>query len=97
MRTTHKFAFDIADTVKLDMPRNAKVLHFGHQRALGPGRLAVWAFVDTNQPVEERTFYLRGTGHEAPPFPVRHVASTVDEPFVWHLFEKLPPRSVGGI
>ncbi len=51
----------------------------------------MWAMCDPEQaPVHSRLFVVVGTGFELTGGELKHIGSTVDGPFVWHLFEMLP-------
>lgn len=83
MLTVYKYPFDIKDVVIVAMPAGAQVLHIGMQN----GTPCLWALVDTDSPIVQRTFYVRGTGH-----PVQdslwHVGSFLmaGGHLVWHVF-----------
>jgi hypothetical protein len=81
--TIWKYQIDVDDTVTIDMPQGATVLHIAPSSATG---LLLWATVNPDAPTETRTFHVRGTGH-----PLGNVGShlgTVQAgPFVWHVFE----------
>jgi hypothetical protein len=94
VRTVWKF--DVTEPGPVSMPKGAQILHFGAQPSGGSptqlpvSRLYVWALVDPNAETEERLFAVVGTGQEwreDPTTGMRHVGSTQDGPFVWHLFE----------
>lgn len=44
----------------IQMPKNAKILHVADQR----NQLCLWAEVDTEQPLEERSFFVAATGQD---------------------------------
>jgi hypothetical protein len=69
------------DEVK--MPRGAKVVHVGEQG----GKPFLWALVDPDQPEEERTFIVLGTGQAVNGELWSHVGTFQQPPFVWHVFE----------
>ncbi len=94
MRTVFKYEFSITDEVEIAMPLGAVVLHVG-QQGIGQTRICLWAEVDTQQPDETRTFYVRGTGHPLPEADVAHVGSIVGNPFVWHVFEARGAYDIG--
>lgn len=77
MRTVFKYQLTSGD---LELPKDATVL------MVRDGFL--WAEVETEAETELRRFRVFGTGHEIPKERfVKHVASWVDAPFVWHLYE----------
>lgn len=62
MKTIYKYQMPFAETAKIQLPVGAEVI-----RCAGlDGFLWIWAIVDTEAPVELRTFYLFKTGAEMP-------------------------------
>jgi hypothetical protein len=86
-----KFHIPLDDDSTVEMPRYAQVLHVGLDPADPPGshaRIAVWAYVLTDQPLWPHRFHVRGTGHEVSPARWRqYVGTVIDTPFVWHVFD----------
>lgn len=86
MLTIYKYPFAIADSVTLELPGHAMILHvdtFGGQPCL-------WAMVNTDSPPGPRTFRIFGTGHQidkATFLDGKYIATFKDGPFVWHMFE----------
>lgn len=86
MKTIWKYALPVKDEFTIEMPLNAKILAIQSQNEIGH----MWALVESNAPMEMRTFVTIGTGHK--------VEATIDThqyrgtyrqvPFVWHIFEK---------
>ena len=74
------------DERHIEMPQGANVLHAVAKAEWGRLVLTVWAVVDPDANNEDRVFLLRGTGH---PLGLvgPHVATCLDGPFVWHVFE----------
>lgn len=78
MLTIHKFplTIEVGDATPhvVRMPRGAKVIHVDEQYQ----RVAVWAEVDTDEPLEDVEFWIVGTGRDrgAMPASVQHVGST---------------------
>ena len=89
MRTVYKYPFEIQDTVKLALPAAAQILHVETQR----GVPCLWALVDTGHVLEERIFYIYGTGHPIERAGLRHVGSFLmaSGALVWHVFEGPTP------
>lgn len=76
--------------VTVQMPSGAAVIHAASQDDIP----TVWAEVDSDAPVEERTFEVVGTGHPLvgpPSFErcYRGTAITKDGRFVWHIYERM--------
>lgn len=90
MRTVYKYPFAIADEITITMPYGAIPLH---AQAVDPEGLDpfanLWALVDTESPVVDHLFYLRGTGHPIEVDLGKHISTfTMGEgALVWHLFE----------
>lgn len=91
-RTVYKYAEILADTVTLDLPVGARVLRVetARHRTQARDALVFWAQVDRDVPTERRTFRVFGTGHDMPDdVALEHVATVMDGPFVWHVFEEI--------
>ena len=89
MKAVWKFPFGFQDTVKINLPVFAEILHVADQA----GVPTMWCLVDDKYklangvlPVEEKTFYIRGTGHEVEEN-LQYHSTWFDREFVWHLFE----------
>lgn len=69
----------------IEMPAGAQILHVGVQMEQ---IVCIWALVDENAPMEERSFAVVGTGHPVPEN-TAHVGSVLMHggAFVWHVFE----------
>ena len=92
-RTVYKYPFSLHGLTTVTLPEGAQVLHADRDPAYpeGQGALALWALVDPTVPPDVRTpLVVLGTGHGCPPNTGEHIGSTVDGPFVWHIF-----RAVG--
>jgi hypothetical protein len=73
-----------AQTTELDMPMGAKVI----AAAMQDNVPTVWAWVDPERPVVRRRIAIVGTGLGAPEYDeAEHVATVLDGPFVWHVFD----------
>ena len=85
MKTIWKFQLSIEDIVSLEMPKGARVLHFGTQ-GLNP---VLWVLVDPSATVESRRFRIVGTGHEINDEDTLSYIGTVMclQGLVFHLFE----------
>lgn len=72
--------------VELEMPVGALVLDVAHQR----GAICLWAMVDPDAPLQNRSFAVIGTGYVIPDekyVSLCHVKTVHAKPFVWHVFE----------
>ncbi len=94
----HKFALPIDENPPpLAVPLCAGILHVA-QQALAGQPLSIWFAVPVDArgaPIptsDRRRFEVHGTGHHVAGNRV-HVATVLDGPFVWHVFED---RSRGG-
>lgn len=72
------------------MPRSAQVVHF----AVQAGEPCIWALVEdaeteAGSEVERRMFVVVGTGQAVPTDGYEFRATTLDGPYVWHLFERV--------
>lgn len=92
MLKIYKYAIEITDSPKVEMPVGAEVISVGVQNH----GICIWAIVDphTNS-TELREFQLRGTGHplDFPSSQMRFIGTVVlySESLVFHLFESLRP------
>ena len=59
MKTIYKYELPINDEVTLDMPSGAEILCVQEQHQ----QVMLWAVVNHDNPVAEKRFYMRGTGH----------------------------------
>lgn len=66
MKTIWKFPFEVTDTVDVQMPLGAEILHIETQQQGSLDVPCMWALVDPNKPVVTRRFKLFGTGHPLP-------------------------------
>ena len=92
MRTIWKFPLKLQDEPQvIVMPKDAKLLFFGSK---GQATIDLWAEVETLNKSELRTFIIYGTGHEINRKDVYYVGSTIDPPFVWHLYEGMKGKKI---
>lgn len=59
-RAIYKYDLTIADTISIKLPARAQMLHVGLQNGL----VKLWALVQPDNPLTERTILVRGTGHD---------------------------------
>jgi hypothetical protein len=59
MKTIYKYPVEIAEYVKIDLPKGAEILTVQEQR----NQPMMWALVDPNAEPETRLFGTFGTGH----------------------------------
>ena len=94
--TIHKQSIDLLnsieanDQVRLRLPAFAEVLSI-QQQSPGSSTVEVWYRCATDMPLEDRTFWVIGTGHPAPPKNKARFVSTVllqDGALVLHFFEE---------
>ena len=62
MKQIHKYRLPFMEISKVDMPMDAQIIRVGGL----DGALWIWAIVDTDLPLETRTFYLFKTGSKMP-------------------------------
>lgn len=87
MLTIHKYTFEIQNQVKISLPKHSKILKFDNQNEVP----TIWVLVDTEQPLEEAIFTVRGTGHSIPRFSnLEYIGSAqfLNGQLVWHLFKE---------
>lgn len=88
MKTIYKYPIQAIEHPVVDMPRGAKVLSFHSQN----DQLCIWALVDTDAPMQVRTFYLVGTGDifAYNPAALRFIGTALlmRGSLVFHLFER---------
>lgn len=63
------------------LPVRHKFIHFGPQS----GTLYLWLEVDPDSPVTESPYLVYGTGMTLPDHAI-HMASAIEDGFVWHLY-----------
>lgn len=88
MKRIFKYKLRVTDTQKISMPVGAEILTVGVQEDF----ICIWALVNDDHAIEERTFEIFGTGN-----PIhgdmgisRNYLGTVfmhDGKLVWHIFE----------
>jgi len=60
MNTIYKYQLRVADIQSIRIPKGANILTVQTQN----GTPCLWALVDTDQPFEQRSFYIVGTGNQ---------------------------------
>lgn len=92
MSTVYKYRLTPGSRSVVEMPKYATILHVGSQDD-GP---VLWARVE-DRPLEQREFYVYGTGHPIDDtIEMRFVGTCQTESgFVWHVFEKPIERNIG--
>lgn len=93
MRTIYKYPFRVSDTVTLEMPEGARIIHVAPASTF-PTELqgVLWAEVDTDKPLKRTVIYVRGTGYELPEGRIEHIGSYQHGLFAWHVYA--PKRAV---
>jgi len=79
-----KFLFEVVDFQTLNIPYGAKLLHIGTQQDIP----TLWAAVNPEQPLENRRFWVVGTGGRIPRDST-YVGTSVGSEFVWHIYEDI--------
>lgn len=93
MKTIYKYSFPGGLTGQGDVPYEVTLPEGAIIRHVDadPVTLAtcLWCEVDTDAKLEERYFYLIGTGRELPERPTTYVMSYVNHKtgYVWHVYE----------
>lgn len=85
MITIHKYQFQIADKVTIQMPQGARVISVQLQN----GVPTMWAMVVTDMKMISHEFRVYGTGHELDTFAIqgKHLGTIQQNGLVWHIFE----------
>ena len=94
MKSIHKFEIPVHDSDhRMDLPIGAQILSVGTQMKLKEVEegIFLWALVDTEQPTEEISVRVVGTGHlfpsDADPDKFIGTVHFRTQPLVFHLFE----------
>lgn len=87
MKAIWKYSLGMTDKQTIEMPAGAEILCVQEQLK----RPCVWAAVESTAPMESRTFFIVGTGHELPDFNAKYIGTWQEQNgyLVWHLFEKI--------
>lgn len=83
MKTIYKYPLEITDCQSIRMSKGAEILSVADQY----GIVCVWALVDPAANLEDRMFYIFGTGlpvNEV--IPMKFLGSIQQSVFVWHVF-----------
>lgn len=85
MRTVHKYPLAAGVEQPVEMPQGAEILTVAFQG----DNLVLWAKVDTDSPLRQRTFAVYGTGHPIPQKAMEYIgtAHLVSLGFYFHVFE----------
>jgi hypothetical protein len=87
-----KYPFKIDETFKILMPVDAEILELAWDDTIRS--FCMWALVDTKAEIEDREFFVFGTGHELPTkdweeihnVKLQYRKTLQDGIFVWHVF-----------
>jgi len=83
MITIHKYPIQVQRYGKFFMPSDSWTCHAG----LDPcGTPCIWAEVNTDSEIKERTYHVIGTGQECPDDGSDYCATFLDGAFVWHVY-----------
>ena len=83
MKTIWKFPLSVTDFQSVRIPRDAEILSVADQY----GDICVWALVDPKAELEDRMFYIFGTGNPVNEvIPKNFLGSIQQSVFVWHVF-----------
>ena len=87
MRTVYKYPLLLEDTQEIEMPGGSQILTVQVQR----DQPCVWALVETQSQLVNRTFRVAGTGHDIPYGPELDYIGTFQLQsglLVFHVFEE---------
>lgn len=97
MRIVYKYVLFPATPCVVQMPEGAEIIHVGSQNG-GP---VLWALIDDRALLEDRSFFVFGTGQSFMMYEeLRHIGSCqapADWPggeLVWHVFELVDGQPV---
>jgi hypothetical protein len=87
MKTVFKYHLPLGDIVTIKLPAGAQILDVNIQH----GSVYLWALVNSERVLEDRTFRIAGTGHEIKQIPTKHIGTIrlSDGDLVFHVFEIL--------
>lgn len=98
MARIFKYPLELADKQTVEMPKGSEILTAHTQHDV----MTLWALVPDERydgfPTEQRTIQIIGTGHYVSRRPnqdqelLKYIATVFQGPFVWHVFEDLPPQ-----
>ncbi|HEY1644833.1 MAG TPA: hypothetical protein VGF75_00420 [Candidatus Saccharimonadales bacterium] len=82
MKTIYKYTLGMYSRETIGMPAGAEIIaiklhYFSYE---------LWAIVEPDQPMENRTIIIVGTGRELPDEPLKHIDTVIDGSYVWHFF-----------
>ena len=85
MKVIYKYTLEVTDEQEVKMPAGAQILCVQVQH----GRPTLWALVDPEKKLEDRRFFVHGTGNPIhSDAKVKCYIGTVQiNGFVWHVFE----------
>lgn len=86
MLTVWKYRIPKSPEHAIGMPQGAKILRVAEQ----DWEVTLWALVDTEKPIEYRSFAVLATGEALDPTWApwaRHVGTYISGAYVWHVFE----------
>lgn len=90
MKTVWKYKIDMTQLQTLQIPGEAKILSLQKQGNRSEDDMFLWCLVDTDKPMETRTFLLVETGDTLDEFPKAEYVATMQfirGAYVYHLFE----------
>ena len=79
-----KYKLAIADRQLVQMPVDSEILSVGNQQ----GAVCLWAKGDPTAVTRNRVIEMIGTGHPISPARRTFLGTVLDDPFVWHVFER---------
>ncbi len=87
MRTIYKWPLHYTDVQVLPVPEGTEFLHIAEQN----GILMIWGWCDSDNPLEDRTLAVIGTGNPGPTSDeARYIGTALMHTgLVWHVFEPI--------
>lgn len=88
MNNIWKFTLEVTGEQTLSMPIGARILTAQVQNTqLGTKQICLWAIVNKRNGIEDRKFYIYGTGHNIDIKNKEYIATVQEENLVWHIFQ----------
>lgn len=92
MRVIYKYPFNLDQVQTIEMPEAAQILKID----LVNNEYYLWALVNTDEAIVERTIEIFGTGHEIPEGAAyrKYLGTVNNAPFIWHVFERIELKGI---
>ncbi|WP_048770859.1 hypothetical protein [Rhodococcus ruber] len=85
-RTIHRVNFEITDTVTVDLPSGARLLHVAPCREHPDRRIDLWYECRAGVPARPHTLHVEGTGHPIVDDALYIGTVVASNGLVWHVY-----------